>query len=202
MDKVDLKKELKHLYTAPTGRAVDLDVPPMNYLMIDGRGDPSSSREYRHAVEALFSVSYGLKFSVKKSGGPDYSVMPLEGLWWTEGSEPFTPSSRNNWLWTALIAQPPAVTAPLLASVRDQVSKKKSLPALPLLRFEPLREGKAVQILHLGPYHAEAATIERLHLHIRERGYSHSGKHHEIYLNAPDRTAPEKLKTIIRQPVR
>lgn len=200
--KLDLKKELKNVYTAPTRKVAEVDVPPMKYLMVDGKGDPNTSQEYHQAVEALFSTAYGLKFAVKKSGGVDYSVMPLEGLWWMEGNKPLNPSDKKDWLWTAMIAQPASVTKQLLDSVLDQVRKKKDLPALSRLRFEPLNEGKAVQILHVGPYSAEGPAIAKLHEHAHEHGYSLSGRHHEIYLNTPDRTAPDKLKTVIRQPVR
>jgi hypothetical protein len=202
MRKLDLKKELKHLYSAPSNRVVEVNVPPINYLMIDGRGDPNTSQQYHAAVEALFSAAYGLKFAVRKSGGPDFSVMPLEGLWWTKGNQPFISGDRKDWFWTALIAQPPVVTQKLLASVLDEVNKKKNLPALARLRFEMLTEGQSVQILHLGPYSAEGPSITKLHQHVGEGGYSPSGKHHEIYLNTPGRTASEKLKTILRQPVR
>lgn len=200
--KLDLKKELKELYDAPKGEVAEVEVPPIKYLMVDGKGDPNTSQEYREAVEALFSVAYGLKFSVKKSGGPDYSVMPLEGLWSSGENKPFTPGNKKDWLWTAMIAQPPVVTKQLLNPVLEQVSKKKKLPALSRLRFEPLTEGKSVQIMHIGPYSAEGPAIAKLHQHAEEHGYSLSGRHHEIYLNTPDRTAPEKLKTILRQPVR
>ncbi len=201
LKKLDWKKDLKYLYDALKDKVSEVDVPPMNYLMVNGKGDPNTSQEYREAVEALFSTAYAVKFALKKSGGADYSVMPLEGLWWPDGNTPFVPGNKQGWLWTALIAQPPMVTPQLLQTVLDQV-KKKSLPALARLRFESLTEGKSVQILHVGPYSAEGPAIAGLNQYVRESGYQLSGKHHEIYLNAPDRTAAEKLKTIIRQPVR
>lgn len=117
MDKLDLKRELKFLYGPPFGVVVEVEVPPINYLMIDGEGDPNTSQEYREAVETLFPVAYALKFAVKKPGGPDYAVMPLEGLWWTKGNKPFTPADRKGWSWTAMIAQPSMVTKHLLDSV-------------------------------------------------------------------------------------
>jgi hypothetical protein len=202
MDRLDLKKELKSLYNAPTDEVVEVVVPSIDYLMIDGEGDPSSSRKYKEAIEALFSTAYALKFAVKKSGKADYSVMPLEGLWWAGDTGPFTPNDRHGWLWTAMIAQPAMVTKPLVDSIIPQVKLKKNSAALPVLRFESLEEGRSLQTLHRGPYAAEGPAIARLHLHARERGYALFGKHHEIYLNAPDRTSPDKLKTIIRQPVR
>jgi hypothetical protein len=199
--KVDLKKEQKQLYTAPTGEVSEVPVPPANYLMVSGVGDPNTSQEYKEAVEALFSVSYALKFSVKKAKGIDYAVMPLEGLWWTEAGKPFQSEDKSSWCWTTMIRQPEYVTQELYRTVLDDVKKKKKLPALSRIRFETYAEGKAIQIMHVGPYSEEHATIERLHHYARERGYKLTGKHHEIYLNNPPRTAPPKLKTILRQPV-
>jgi len=200
-ERLDLKKEMKYLYDAPKDKVTEVDVPPINYLMVDGQGDPSTSPEYHQAVEALFSAAYGLKFAVKKLVGTDYSVMPLESLWWTKGDKPLVPLNKNEWFWTALIAQPSVVTKHLLDSVLEK-AKKKNIAALARLRFEPLAEGRSVQILHIGPYSGEGPTITKLHQYVSEHSYVFSGKHHEIYLNTPERTAPEKLKTIIRQPVR
>jgi hypothetical protein len=199
--KVDLKKEQKQLYTAPIGEVSEVPVPPANYLMISGKGDPNKSKEYSEAIEALFSVAYALKFSVKKSRGIDYGVMPLEGLWWTEAGKPFQSEDKSSWCWTAMILQPEYVTQELFKSVLEEVHKKKKLPALSRIRFEKYTEGKAIQIMHIGPYSEEHSTIERLHRYAQERGYKLAGKHHEIYLNNPPRTAPPKLKTILRQPV-
>ena len=202
LKKIDLKKEMGQLYN-PTAKAVaELEVPRANYLMIDGQGDPNRSEQYRDAVEALFSVSYALKFAVKKTENIDYGVMPLEGLWWPSAGEAFDIGNKNSWNWTALILQPEYVTPQRFEQILPEVAKKKSLPSLHHLRLECLSEGKSLQILHLGPYSAEAPTIARLHTHAQANGYTYNGKHHEIYLNDPARTAPEKLKTILRQPVR
>jgi hypothetical protein len=199
--KVDLKKEQKQLYTAPTNGVSEVPVPPANYLMVSGAGDPNTSKEYREAVEALFSVSYALKFSIKKTKGIDYAVMPLEGLWWTEAGKPFQSEDKSSWCWTAMILQPEYVTQQLFKNILEEVRKKKELPALSRVRFETYREGKAIQTMHIGPYSEEHPTIERLHRYAQEHGYSLAGKHHEIYLNNPPRTAPPRLKTILRQPV-
>jgi len=202
MSKIDFKKVLKHLYR-PSAREVSVvEVPPMNFLMIDGAGDPNVSPAYQQAVEALFSLSYALKFRVKRSKGVDYVVMPLEGLWWTDDPAQFSMSNKAIWKWTAMIMQPEFVTAEMVTEALDELRKKKALPALEKVRFETYREGLAVQIMHIGPYAAEEPTIARLHSFIRENGYELNGKHHEIYLSDPRRTAPEKLKTILRQPVR
>jgi hypothetical protein len=202
MLKVDLKRELKHLYQPAATRFELVDVPPMSFLMVDGRGDPNIAPEYGEAIEALFSLSYTLKFTVKKEMGVDYGVMPLEGLWWAENMEVFATGDKDAWDWTAMIMQPEWVSAEMVEEARGQLARKKSLPALPRCRFECYHEGLSVQIMHVGPYAAEAPTIERMHgSFIPEHGYVPGGKHHEIYLSDPGRTAPEKLKTIIRQPV-
>ncbi|RMD59216.1 hypothetical protein D6833_11770 [Candidatus Parcubacteria bacterium] len=202
MSKVDLKKDLKHLYN-PSAKQVSLvDVPRMKFLMIDGAGDPNVSVEYQQAVEALFTLSYTLKFRVKKSTGVDYAVMPLEGLWWTDDPSQFTMANKAIWKWTAMIMQPKHVTAEIVAEALEEVKKKKSPSSLEKVRFETYHEGLSAQIMHIGPYIAEGPTIARLHNFIWENGYEPSGKHHEIYLSDPRRTAPEKLKTVLRQPIR
>ena len=176
----------------------------MPFLMIDGAGNPNTSQEYQQAVEALYAVAYALKFLLKKEQGIDYAVMPLEGLWWAPDMREFSVEHKETWLWTMLIAQPQEVTAALFERAREQVQRKKSSPALAKLRLEPFQEGLAAQIMHLGPYAAEAPTIARLHAFIREQGYAFDGsrqKHHEIYLSDPRRSAPEKMRTVIRQPM-
>lgn len=198
---VDLKKQLKHLYGAKAGRVEFVDVPPMNFLMIDGTGDPNTAPAYSQAVEALYGVSYAVKFAVKKRDPEqDYSVMPLEGLWWAEDMASFSVERKGDWLWTMMILQPEWVTAELVEQAIAETARKKDLPALPGLRFEAYHEGLAAQILHVGPYSAEGPAVQALHDAIAAEGYALSGKHHEIYLGDPRRTAPEKLKTIIRQP--
>jgi len=199
--KLDLKKELKAFYSVAPNRIEEVTPPEASYLMIDGKGDPNTSKEYQEAIETLFSVSYPLKFAMKKSKKIDYGVMPLEGLWWTESGS-FDIREKTKWSWTAMILQPEYVTKQLLDTVLEEVRKKKELPALDRLRFTRFLEGRAVQIMHTGPYSEEQSTIERMHDYIQERGYRLAGKHHEIYLNSPQRTASSKLKTILRQPVR
>lgn len=200
MSTIDLKKDFKQLYNQSAKEVSVVDVPPMNFLMIDGAGDPNVSVEYQQAMEALFSLSYTLKFRVKKITGVDYAVMPLEGLWWTD--DPSQLVDKGLWKWTAMIMQPEFVTAELVAEALAEVREKKGLAALDRVRFETYHEGLSAQIMHIGPYDAEGPTIARLHSFIRESGYEPWGKHHEIYLSDPRRTAPEKLKTVLRQPVR
>jgi len=201
MKKIDLKKELKHLYNPSAKEAAIVEVPKMNFLMVNGQGDPNTAQEYKDAIEALYAVSYALKFTIKKGKEVDYVVMPLEGLWWTKDMTEFAVENKDAWKWTSMIMQPPYVTEELAQFALKQVDKKKNLPALSKMRFESLHEGLSAQIMHIGPYSVEAPTIERLHNFIREKGYELRGKHHEIYLSAPRRSKPESLKTVIRQPI-
>jgi hypothetical protein len=199
--KVDRARELKELY-APGRRPSLVDVPEMSFLMIDGHGDPNVAAEYAQAVEALYSVSYTLKFMLKR--GPqqiDYKVMPLEGLWWVPVMAAFSTSRKEDWDWTMMIAQPDEVDDDMAAQAVATAAAKKDLPAAPLVRLERFAEGRAAQVLHLGPYADEGPTIEGLHAFIADQGLERAGKHHEIYLGDPRRTAPERLKTVVRQPV-
>lgn len=190
------------LYRAPRAQPQVVDVPEARFLMIDGVGDPNTARAYGEAVEALYTLSYTLKFMLKKELGLVYRVMALEGLWWAEDMSAFMMARRDDWHWTMMIAQPNAVTPAMLEAAREQVlAKKKVVPALGQARLEAFHEGRAAQILHIGPYSEEGTTIARLHAFIQEREYALSGKHHEIYIGDPRRAAPEKLRTILRQPM-
>ncbi|MHA2230070.1 MAG: GyrI-like domain-containing protein [Candidatus Thorarchaeota archaeon] len=200
MEKVDFKKELKEFYR-PSVKTVIVDVPLMNFLMIDGRGDPNTSQEYQEALEALYSVSYTLKFMLKNAGIVNYVVMPLEGLWWLEGEKEFDATRKDEWKWTSMIMQPPQVNGNHVAESIELSLAKRDNPALSDLRFTDYHEGLSVQIMHIGPWSEEAPTIEKIHSFIKEQGYTINGKHHEIYLSDPRRTKPEKLKTVIRQPM-
>jgi len=199
-EKLDLKKALKPLYHAKAGTPAWVDVPPLSYLMIDGIGDPESEG-FAQAVEALYSLAYPLKFAYKKSEGRDWTVMPLEGLWWADDPEVFARQERDRWQWTLMILQPDFVEAGRVDECREAALKKKELPRLSQVRLETLSEGRCAQVLHVGPYAEEGETIAGLHQFIAEAGHALSGKHHEVYLSDPRRTAPEKLKTILRQPV-
>ena len=202
MTKVDLKRELRHLYGPSYRSPVIVDVPEMNFLMVDGKGDPNTSQEYKDAVEALYAVSYALKFMVKRREGVDYIVMPLEGLWWTDDMTKFSVEDKDAWKWTSMIMQPGHVTEDLVPEAFEQVEKKRNPPALSKMRFEGFHEGLSAQIMHIGPFSAEGPTIKRLHGFIEENGYELRGKHHEIYLSDPRRAKPEKMKTIVRQPMK
>jgi len=199
MNKIDLKKELAHLYRPSAKEVVQVDVPAFRFLMIDGEGDPNSSPEYARAVEALFSVSYTAKFVVKK--GPqaiDYAVMPLEGLWWADDMSAFSDGDKSQWKWTMMIMQPDFVAPETICSAIAEVKKKKALPAVDKLRLESFTEGSCAQLLHIGPFSEEGPAIQRVHDFIEQRS-GLAGKHHEIYLSDIRRARPEKWKTIIRQ---
>ncbi len=203
MEQIDLKKKWKELYSSSAREVAIVDVPKMSFLSIDGAGDPNTSQEYQEAVETLFSVSYAIKFIVKKSSEAiDYAVMPLEGLWWVDDMSKFSIKNKNAWQWTAMIMQPDFVSEELVKKATDQAGKKKKLPALAKLRFQSFHEGLSAQIMHIGPYAEEPPTIEKLHGFIESNGYRMNGKHHEIYLSDPRKAAPEKMKTVIRQPIR
>lgn len=201
MPKLDMKKEWKHLYSPSTKEPAIIEVPTFNFLMIDGTGDPNTAQEYKDAVSALYSLAYAIKFAVKKAQGIDFAVMPLQGLWWVEDMRLFSTTPKDDWSWTMMILQPDLVTAALVEEQRAVARQKKDLPAIDALRFEPYHEGTCVQLMHLGPYADEGPNIARMHQYAFEQGYQLDGKHHEIYLSDPSRTAPERLKTILRQPI-
>ncbi len=200
---LDLKQQYKDLLKSPTDRVIIVNVPEMRFLAIDGIGDPNSAPAYKEAIEALYGVAYTLKFTITKEQGLDYSVLPLEGLWWRPDMEAFSVEHKEAWWWTMLMGQPEEVTPEQLERARDQVRLKRPSASLEKLRLEAFHEGLAAQIMHIGPYAAEGPTIARLHAFIHEQGYTFDGtrqKHHEIYLSDPRRTAPERMKTLLRQP--
>ncbi len=201
MNKIDFKKDLKHLYQPSAKEVALVEVPAMNFLMIDGQGDPNTSHSYQEAVEALFSVAYAIKFKVKKTLAIDYGVLPLEGLWWADDMAGFSVDDKSIWKWTMMIMQPDFVSSALVRDTIVEVEKKKELPALAKLRFAPVNEGKAAQILHIGPFTAEGPTVDKVHAFIAAVGKL-SGKHHEIYLSDIRKADPAKWKTVIRQPLR
>ena len=202
MRKIDYKKELKHLYRPSAKKVEAVDVPRMNFLMIDGKGDPSTSQEFKDAIGVLYPLSYTLKFMIKKGGvGVDYGVLPLEGLWWADDMSSFMDDRREHWQWTLMIMQPELVTEQMVQEANAQVLKKKNPVSLPLVRFESFEEGKVAQILHVGPFSEEGPSVEKVHAFIEEGGSQRRGKHHEIYLSDIRRAAADNWKTIIRQPM-
>jgi hypothetical protein len=201
MAKKDLSKELQALYFPSAKEPVLVNVPSMGYAVVDGEGDPNTSKDFQEAIEALYGVAYTAKFAAKKAGLRDFVVMPLEALWWAEDFDDFLQAEKEKWKWTAMIMQPKPMDRKLFDESVEALRGRKNPPSLSKVRFERFREGRSAQIMHIGPYAAERPTIERLHKFIYESGYKLAGKHHEIYLGDPRRTAPERLKTVLRQPV-
>jgi hypothetical protein len=200
VEKIDLRKDLKYLYSPSAKEVAEVVVPPMSFLMVDGEGPPGGE-QYVAALGALYPLAYTLKFALKKERGLDFPVMALEGLWWAEDMGAFASMDENAWIWTAMIMQPDFVTQDDFENARADVERKKGgSAALAAARLDCFDEGRCAQIMHIGPYSEEGPTIEKLHAFITERGGRLRGKHHEIYLGDPRRAAPEKLKTVIRQP--
>ncbi len=201
---LDLRKQFKSLYHPSAKEVAIVDVPAMQFLMVDGTGDPNTAQAYTDAIAALYGVAFPLKFLIKKEKAVDYPVMALEGLWWAPDMQAFGTGHKESWLWTMMFMQPAVVTQDLFEQVRKQVKHKKPSPALAKMRLEGFHEGLSAQILHIGPFSAEAPTIAKVHAFIEDHGYTFHGteqKHHEIYLSDPRRAAPEKWRTVIRQPI-
>nr|WP_245761795.1 GyrI-like domain-containing protein [Saccharopolyspora shandongensis] len=203
MDKYDIKKVHRVLYSPPSKEFTVVDVPELRYLAVDGRGDPNTSAAYANAIEALYGVAYALKFASKKALGRDFVVGPLEGLWRADDPSVFITRRKETWEWTMMISQPDWITDDMVRTAIDNVAKKKENAALGDIRLHTLVEGTCVQILHIGSYDDETPTLDRLHNHyLPDSGLTFNGDHHEIYLSDARRTAPTKLKTILRQPVK
>lgn len=204
MSKIDFKREFKHLYKPTKKEFSVVTVPPMQYLMIDGKGNPNTAQAYKDALQTLYPVAFALKFHSKIALEKDFTVMPLQGLWWAEDMNVFLdPSGKDQWLWTLMIMQPDWITSAMFDEACAKVKKQKEPVALSKLRLESYDEGESVQILHIGSYSEEGPTLAKLHHEFMPANqYTFNGKHHEIYLSDPRRTAPEKLKTILRQPVK
>ena len=200
MQKFDYSKELKTFYKPSAKTPTVVDVPEWWFLQIDGHGNPNSEPRFGEAVEALYALSYAIKFHIKKKLDMDYRVRPLEGLWWADNMGAFVTGNKDDWNWTVMIAQPAETTPGMVETARQQVADKKELNLLQQIRFQSYVEGTAAQIMHIGPFEQEAPTIEKVHQFIIDQGGKLAGKHHEIYLSDIRRAAPEKWKTIIRQP--
>ena len=202
VEKLDFKKTLKALY-APSAKDFALvDVPRMLFVKVDGAGDPNTAEDYQIGLSWIYSVSYGLKFASRAGLGKDYTVMPLEALWWADDNEDFVTRKKDKWRWTQMIMAPDFITPKMHDAAVEKAGKKFGEPP-GSLRLEPYDEGLTVQILHVGSYDDEAPTIKRLHEEfIPQHGLTENGLHHEIYLSDPRTTEPSKLKTILRQPVR
>ncbi len=202
MDVLDMWKELKELWNPPAGKMSVIAVPALSYLMIDGVGNPEASPAFKEAVQAMYTSAYTMKFSAKFAGIANWRVMPLEGLWWFPSGKSFGEAVGEEINWRLLIMQPPIVTAAMLEQAKaEAVRKKKDVPALERVRLETWEEGLCVQTMYVGPYDAESAAITVLHSWIATNGYRMRGVHHELYISDPNRTKPERLRTILRQPV-
>lgn len=200
--KIDLKKDLD-CYQARRGEFRVLDVPPLTYLVVDGQGDPNTAPEYADALAALYPVAYTLKFASKRELDRDYVVPPLEALWWAEDMAAFTSDrDKSRWSWTAMLMIPDWVPSEAYDEALAQVARKGAPAALGKVRRETLHEGRCVQTLHVGSYDDEAPVLAAMHDEfIPGAGLRMTGRHHEIYLGDPRRVAPERLRTILRQPV-
>lgn len=202
MKKLEVKKQFKECYAASSDKFSIVNIPEMNFLTVSGKGDPNTSTSFKEAVELIYTFAYSIKFMFKK--GPeqiDYGVMPLEGLWWSEDISKFSVDKKDEWQWKIMIMQPAIVTEEYFNRAVDQVKLKKTFSNYDRIKFESFREGLSAQTLHLGPFEKEGPTIENLHSYIYDGGYKPVEKHHEIYLSDIRRAAPEKWKTIIRQPI-
>jgi hypothetical protein len=203
VDKYDIKKAHRALYSPPSKEFTVVDVPELRYIAVDGRGDPNTSPVYANAIEALYGVAYALKFASKKTLGRDFVVGPLEGLWRADDPTVFITRQKKQWEWTLMISQPDWITEDMVRAAIDNVAGKKDNAALGDIRLRTLVERTCVQILHIGSYDDETPTLDRLHnRYLPDHGLTFNGDHHEIYLSDARRTAPAKLKTILRQPVK
>jgi hypothetical protein len=200
-NKVDFKKTLKQLYNPSKKGFHIIEVPAMYFLMVDGKGDPNNSTEYQLAIDALYSMSYGIKFTLK-SQGYDHVIPPLEGLWWMEDMNEFSRENIARWEWTMMIMQPEWVGPETVERVRTDQIKKKGNLLLEKVGYQQYSEGLAVQTLYIGAYADEAPVIAEMHSFIKNNAYHTNGKHHEVYLSDVRKTPVEKLQTILRQPIR
>ncbi|MEI3507655.1 MAG: GyrI-like domain-containing protein [Bacilli bacterium] len=217
MEKIDYKKEYKDIYM-PTKTPTFIDVPEITYIMVDGKGDPNTSEEYKKAMEILYGLSFTIKMSKMKGNTPegyfDYVVPPLEGLWWLDKTnfDGLNITDKSEFKWTSMIRQPEFVTEEVYKWACQELKNKKPDIDLSKTRLETLKEGKCVQIMHIGPYDTEPESINKINEYIKENNLKDAigdtyetgqiKKHHEIYLGDPRRTKPENLKTVIRHPVK
>ena len=202
MNKIDFKKSLDS-YKAQYHKFHLVQMPTMQYLMIDGHGDPNTSKEFADSIRALYPVAYKIKFASKINLGKDFVVMPLEGLWWADDMSTFTTArDKSQWDFTLMLMQPDWVTKDMFDAAIAKVREKDPPELLHKVRFESLEEGLAVQTLHIGSFDDEAAILDEMHhTYIPDNGLQLAGKHHEIYLSDFRKVAPDKLRTILRQPV-
>lgn len=198
--KLDLRRQMKQYYLPPAGTVELVKVPRMKFLMVDGKGAPEG-KDFQESIPALYGLAYTLKFGVKKTMGKDYPVMPLEGLWWMKGGR-LDMTKRKEWLWTLMIMEPDFVTERVFESASEELRRRRNPSRLGMARLEEFEEGLCAQTMHVGPYSSEPKTIAAVDAFIKDQGYMMTGKHHEIYLGDPRKSAPSRLRTVIRHPVR
>lgn len=202
-ERIDFKKAYRPLFSAPVTDFVEVVVPDLPFLMIDGQGSPGTSQEYRDALGCLYPAAYALKFFSKQALGRDYVVPPLEGLWWSEALDAFTQGRRDEWSWTMMIMLPGWITADHFSEALARLMHKKPQLDFSRLRMAQLSEGRCLQKLHKGSFADEAPVLHRLHAELMpSQGLTFNGPHHEIYLGDPRKVAPERMRTILRQPVK
>lgn len=198
----DIKRERKVCYAPKNTAWAVVDVPEQRFIAVDGAGDPNTAAAYADAVQALYAVAYTLKFASKSTADGDFVVAPLEGLWWADRPEAFTSRAKDTWKWTMLISMPSWITEEMIEDAKQTALVKKKLPTIAQVRHLTLHEGRSAQVLHIGSYDDEAPVLHELHhTYLAANGLRPTGLHHEIYLSDPRRTAPEKLRTVLRQPV-
>ncbi|WP_460544595.1 GyrI-like domain-containing protein [Glycomyces halotolerans] len=202
MTAYDIKCAYAALYAPKRAGWEVLEVPELRFIAVDGRGDPNTADEYRRAVEALYAVAYTMKFASKRAGR-DFVVGPLEGLWWSEDWRAFASGQKDRWEWTMMISLPEWIGGDAVEEAKAAASAKKGLPAIASVYRKDLAEGLCAQVLHIGPYDDEAPVLEELHERfLPDGGLEPTGTHHEVYLGDPRKAAPERLRTVLRQPVR
>ncbi|CAM3330632.1 GyrI-like domain-containing protein [Stackebrandtia soli] len=203
MTPYDVKRDLKALYAPKNTKWAIVDIPEQRFIAVDGTGDPNTSQDYTHAVEALYAVAYTLKFASKRAdGGRDFVVGPLEGLWWSDRPDVFVSRDKSAWNWTMFISLPSWITDAMIDDGVTTALEKKKLPAISQVRQLTLHEGPSAQVLHIGSYDDETRIMNELHhTYLDANSLRPSGRHHEVYLSDPRKTAPEKLRTVLRQPV-
>lgn len=207
--KIDFKKKWKNLYTPPVGKVVEVEVPGIQYLMVEGTGDPNTSQEFKDTYAIIYPVAYTLKFA-SKANGKDYVVMPPEALWWADDMNDFLAGKKDNWKWFSIMMIPDFITQDMYQAAVESVKEKKAdelPPTFSKLQFKKYEEGKAAQLMHIGSYSEETENIQKIHQFIEEQGGTFDGQqwgqyHHEIFLSDPRRAKPESMKTVIRQPFR
>jgi len=202
MTKKDFKKELKEVYNTSSKKISIIQVPKINYIMIDGTDDPNK-KEYQESISTLYKVAFTIKFMIKKQNiDNDYVVMPLECLWWADDVSAFKEKRTKEWFWTLMIMQPDIITKDIIKEAINIVKEKNDLFNLEKMYIKSIQEKTSIQLMHIGPYDEEEITINKLHDFCKNNGYIINGKHHEIYISDPRKTKKEKLKTIIRYPVK